>query len=244
MTTSTSTTFSPSRRRTTRSTPCVLGCCGPMLITSSLVSNIAPWCTVGVAIRSTVPAYCRDSGLGIWDSGFGLWDSPHANPAFRTRIPNPESRIPTAVSFEFRTRIPNPESRIPTSFSFDVRLFPRLAQLEPVDRVFHQQLARPFERIVLALREALPVFRHQDAPAIGVPGEVHPEHVPHLALEPVRRRPHIGHRRYRLLLADLHFDPHALAMPRGIQVVDDVEARVLAYRPVRRGDIGTEIERR
>src|SRR5467141_621575 len=194
MTTSASTTFSPSRRRTTRSTPCVLGCCGPMLITSSLVSNIAPWCTVGVAIRSTVPAYWRDSG-------FGIRDSPHTNPAFQPRIPNPESRIPTG-------------------FSFDVRLFPRLAQLEPVDRVFHQQLARPFERIVLALWEALPVFRHQDAPAIGVPGEVHPEHVPHLALEPVRRRPHVGHRRYRLLLADLHFDPHALAMPRGIQVVD------------------------
>src|SRR5712691_3108643 len=143
MTTSASTTFSPSRRRTTRSTPCVLGCCGPMLITSSLVSNIAPWCTVGVAIRSTVPAYWRDSGFGIRDSGFGLWDSPHTNPAFRTRIPNPESRLPTGLSF-------------------DVRLFPRLAQLEPVDRVFHQQLARPFERIVLALREALPVFRHQD----------------------------------------------------------------------------------
>src|SRR5206468_3583299 len=42
MTTSASTTFSPSRRSTTRSTPCVLGCCGPMLITSSFVSNIAP----------------------------------------------------------------------------------------------------------------------------------------------------------------------------------------------------------
>src|SRR5437773_11753833 len=42
MTTSQSTTFSPSSRSTTRSTPCVLGCCGPMLITSSFVSNIAP----------------------------------------------------------------------------------------------------------------------------------------------------------------------------------------------------------
>src|SRR5574338_534067 len=41
MTTSASTTRSPSRRSTTRSTPCVLGCCGPMLMTSSLVSNIS-----------------------------------------------------------------------------------------------------------------------------------------------------------------------------------------------------------
>src|SRR3954454_3239507 len=42
MTTSEPTTRSPSRWRTTRSTPCVLGCCGPMLSTSSVVSNIIP----------------------------------------------------------------------------------------------------------------------------------------------------------------------------------------------------------
>src|SRR5688500_8361313 len=48
MTTSESTTFSPSSRRTTRSTPCVLGCCGPMLITSSSVSNIGPCSGVGL----------------------------------------------------------------------------------------------------------------------------------------------------------------------------------------------------
>src|SRR5208283_1409520 len=32
-------TFSPSRRRITRSTPCVAGCCGPMLMTSSFASR-------------------------------------------------------------------------------------------------------------------------------------------------------------------------------------------------------------
>src|SRR5271168_3482993 len=32
-------TFSPSSRRITRSTPCVAGCCGPMLMTSSLASR-------------------------------------------------------------------------------------------------------------------------------------------------------------------------------------------------------------
>src|SRR5215469_10955958 len=32
-------TFSPSRRRMTRSTPWVAGCCGPMLMTSSLASR-------------------------------------------------------------------------------------------------------------------------------------------------------------------------------------------------------------
>src|SRR5258708_15037755 len=49
MTTSPSTTFSPSRRSTTRSTPCVLGCCGPMFNTSSLVSNIAPRTVFGTS---------------------------------------------------------------------------------------------------------------------------------------------------------------------------------------------------
>src|SRR6266704_6644160 len=114
MTTSAPTTCSPSSRSTTRSTPCVLGCWGPMLITSSSVSNIAPWWTVGAAISVSL---------------------------------------------------------------FNIRLVPRLAQLQPVDRVLHQQLARPLERIVFPLRMALPVIGHQDAPAIGVVCEVHAEHV-------------------------------------------------------------------
>ena len=80
--------------------------------------------------------------------------------------------------------------------------FARLAQLQPVERVFHQQLARPLERIVLPLRKALPVVGHQDAPAIGMAGEVHAEHVVDLALEPVRGRPDAGDRRQRLVLAD------------------------------------------
>src|SRR5207253_4200516 len=100
ITTSASTTFSPSRRSTTRSTPCVLGCCGPMLITSSFVSNIAPW-----------------------------------------TVPPVSSAFPVLLN---------------------VGLVARLAQLQPVDRVLHQQLARPLERIVLPLRESLPVFRPQD----------------------------------------------------------------------------------
>src|SRR5476649_2740494 len=132
MTTSPSTTFSPSRRSTTRSTPCVLGCCGPMLITSSLVSNIAPRTVAGVS-----------------------------------------SALPVLLN---------------------VCLFARLAQLEPVDRVFHQQFAGTLERIVLPLREPLPVVGHQDAPAIRVAGEQNPEHVVDLALEPVGSRPDAGHR--------------------------------------------------
>src|SRR3954468_4470398 len=112
MTTSASTTFSPSRRRITRSTPCVLGCCGPMLITSSFVSNMAP-CTV-----------CGCTLLNVC-------------------------------------------------------FFPLLAQFQPVQRVLHKHLAGSLERVVLALRIALPVFGHQDPSAIGVAGEINTEHVEH-----------------------------------------------------------------
>src|SRR4051812_43948957 len=139
MTTSASTTFSPSRRSTTRSTPCVLGCCGPMLITSSLVSNIAP-CTA----------------------------------------PPVSSALPVLLN---------------------VGLVACLPQLQPVLRVFHQELAGPFERIILPLRKALPVFGHEDPPAIGMTGEVHAEHVVDLAFEPVRGRPDLAHRRHRLRFA-------------------------------------------
>src|SRR4029453_1354117 len=132
MTTSASTTFSPSSRSTTRSTPCVLGCCGPMLITSSLVSNIAP----------------------------------------RT-VPGVSSAFPVLLN---------------------VGLLARLAQLQPIFGVFHQQLAGALERIVLPLGKPPPVGGHQDAGGIGVRREVPPEHVVDLALEPVRGRPDAGDR--------------------------------------------------
>src|SRR5213080_4385687 len=211
MTTSQSTTFSPSSRSTTRRTPCVLGCCGPMLITSSLVSNIAPWWTVCVSIKNSVGEWRRDSGFGIWD------------------LQNPESqRIPKSQ------RIPNPsESRIPTR-SLDLCFFPCLSELQPVERILHQQLAGTFERIVLALGESLPVLGHEDAPAIGMAGEVHPEHVVHLALEPVGRSPHAGDRRNRLMRRDLHLQPHAVSMPRRVQHVQTVESPFGPRRPVGR----------
>src|SRR5262245_56807288 len=160
MTTSASTTFSPSSRRTTRSTPCVLGCCGPMLITSSFVSNIAPRTVSG----------CMNGAL------------------------------------------------------LNLGLFLGLPELQPVDRILHEELAGPFERIVFALRKSLPVVGHQDASAIRVAGEVDAEHVPHFAFEPVRRGPHARRRRQAVGFADLHLDADAMAVARRIQAVDDVEA--------------------
>src|SRR5712692_4083887 len=139
MTTSASTTFSPSRRSTTRSTPCVLGCCGPMLSTSSLVSNMAPWWMVGVSMRSL-------SCLGASVLGF-------VGPPKHPGTHEPKHR-----------------------HLLDICLVSCLPQLQPVDRILHEQFARTLERIVLALRESLPVLRHQDAPPVGMSGEIHAEH--------------------------------------------------------------------
>src|SRR5262245_26091817 len=169
MTTSASTTFSPSRRSTTRSTPCVLGCCGPMLITSSLVSNMAPWRIAGV--------------LTIQES---LVTSPWSvlGPASRSRV------------------------------LFNLRLVPCLPQPQPVERVFHQQLAGSLERIVFSLGKALPVLRHQDPPPIGMASKVDAEHVEDLALEPISGRPDRCHRGKGLILGDLRLDTHSVPMAR------------------------------
>src|SRR3989442_11102501 len=97
----------------------------------------------------------------------------------------------------------------------NVSFIPGLAELEPVDGIFHQQLAWPFERIVLALRMALPVFGHENPEAIGMPGEVDAEQVEHFALEPVRGRPDARDRCKRRVLGDDHLDAHAMTMTRG-----------------------------
>src|SRR3989442_12351059 len=131
MTTSASTTFSPSRRNTTRSTPCVLGCCGPMLITSSLVSNIAPWWIVGVL-------------AGVPVIFFYFVVGPHPQDVCRARSSLARlclNRLPACSG--------NSHSAGLQACLFDISFFSCLPQLEPVQRVFHEQLARTFERIVL-----------------------------------------------------------------------------------------------
>src|ERR1043166_4498549 len=85
----------------------------------------------------------------------------------------------------------------------NVCFFPGLPQFQPVERVFHQQLARAFERIVLALRMPLPVLRHENAAAIGMAREVDAEHVEHFTLEPVGGGPDAADRGERLVLTDL-----------------------------------------
>src|SRR5438067_3092613 len=125
MTTSQSTTFSPSSRSTTRSTPCVLGCCGPMFSTSSLVSNIAP---LTVCVSMSRSCYVRRAACIV-------------------------------LRYDER-RTTNDERPL-----LYICFVPRLPQLQPVERVFHQQFAGALERIILPLRKSLPVVRHQNPTA-------------------------------------------------------------------------------
>src|SRR5213076_682474 len=106
MTHSVPVTFSPSSLRITRSTPCVEGCCGPMLRTSSVESK------------------------------------------------NVVSGIP----------------RLLAAFDVQVLPYPLLVLLN--------------DPVVLAQREACPLFRHQDTPHVRMPREFDAEHVEHLALQP------------------------------------------------------------
>src|ERR1019366_9990257 len=100
-------TFSPSSLRMTRSTPCVEGCCGPMLSTSSVESRKV------------------------------------------------ESGILASLA----------------AFNAQVLLHPALVLLN--------------NRIVLAQRIALPFLGHEDAPQVGVAGELDAEYIEHLALQPI-----------------------------------------------------------
>src|SRR5206468_9634938 len=52
-----------------------------------------------------------------------------------------------------RSSGPKPKAMSPMPALLHLRFFPRLTQLQPVQRILHQQLAGTFERIVLALRK-------------------------------------------------------------------------------------------
>ena len=90
----------------------------------------------------------------------------------------------------------------------------------------HERLA-PLERVVLAQRVPLELVVHEEAPQVGVVREADPVHVEAVALEPVgpaadgRDARHDGIR-----LRHLHPQANAPVVPRRVEVVDDLEARL------------------
>ncbi len=128
---------------------------------------------------------------------------------------DPEHAVRARV---LRTHVDDELVRLEYGISHESFDFLAVLHPQPVHRVLHQQLAGPFERVVLALRDG-PASRRASGCAAGPGWPVEPdaEHVEHFALEPVRRRPDAGDGRNRLAVARLHFQPDAMLERNRVQ---------------------------
>src|SRR5664280_122562 len=169
----TSLTSSPSSVTTRRSTPCVDGCCGPMLTTTSLKAR-----------------------------------------------PSTSEPSPRAVASSMRRRA----SLTASSGSGVSNCSNMRVVLDEVD-------------VVLAQRVADEVVLEQDAAQVGMPEVLDPDHVPSLALMPVRGRPDTGHGvDLGLRARQLHVQLEVrVRLPR-VHVVDALDVAHLVHA-------GDEVER-
>src|SRR5260221_9883858 len=179
------TTVSPSIVNISRSTPCVLGCCGPilMVIVSMRCPPSADW------LSSTI--YC------VFMSCFCI--RPRHWISFSYLLPLLGSRL--LVLADFAAAL--------VEFAAEW-CSERLAANAGVNVV--RDLAAPVrlreikagERIVLAQRMGRPIHGHQDTTQVGMACEENTKEIVYLALEPVRRRPDTCHGRHgRMVLASL-----------------------------------------
>src|SRR5881628_3347887 len=103
------------------------------------------------------------------------------------------------------------------------------------------------DRIVLPERVADELLVEQQALQVRMAGEAHPEHVPHLALEPVGNGPEAaGRRHHRVVFRHTHLHAQTMVVRHREEVIDDLEARpVLAageLRVVHRGQVRQHVE--
>jgi hypothetical protein len=99
----------------------------------------------------------------------------------------------------------------------------------------------PAQRVVLALRVALPVLGHLDADQVGVPVETDAEEVVGLPLHEVGRRPDPGHRRdVGVLDRDPDLEPDPDVVVEGVEVVVGAQplGPVVVLQVVDPGDAG------
>src|SRR5206468_5057331 len=176
------TTVSPSSSSTSRSTPCVAGCCGPMLI--SMCSPSSSGSTAGAALSGTrFPASSVASG---------------------TRCGRPWASSPVVESSTSTVRVV--VGMLLSHLLAAAQPLP-LLERELIERLEHRQL---FHRVLglgvqredlsqllgaaepAAQREILPqripflvLLPHQDATQVGMPVEADAEHVVALPLHPI-----------------------------------------------------------
>src|SRR5579864_6122420 len=197
MTHSSPMTFSPSSRRITRSTPCVAGCCGPMLMTSSLAS------------RNVLSGVSRSSGESVLGSVIAeILRVPSAEilrvscqPRSREIQTRPQEiqpqsgdgMQPTAQAVgETEKEQPAPKgrkkfaNRIPLGRPISIQS--SLPALDPQINL-HPLIILLQDSVILSQRISLPPVGQQNALHVRMPVELNPKHVENFTLQPVGSRP-------------------------------------------------------
>src|SRR5262245_29129133 len=180
MTVRASVTVSPSSSRMMRSTPCVDGCCGPMFTTirSSWIGSPEPPRTLSqsppVTLKTRPSVVSRASAYASVLNCASYGSRLRGSQARSSR-----SSAPLGIALRGSQAR---SSRSPVSPPFIRRRDLRALVL---DRDAAQ-------RVVLALRVALPVVRHEDPGQPRVAVEDDAEHVVRLPLLPVGRRVDLG----------------------------------------------------
>src|SRR6478672_6224277 len=217
-----SVTVSPSSSRMRRSTPCVDGCCGPMLTTMR-----SSWRDVASSMRSSQspPEVLRTKAPSAADSSA------------------PDVAYGSLVRWVVLMRGPRKGSER----SADLCGVPLVVAPALVGRRDRRALVLDgdaAERVVLALRVAGPVVRHEDPGQGRVAVELDPEHVPCLALVPVVRGVDRDDRRdvgVGVGTGDLDADPLVVVGDRQ-KVVDGVQLAPGLVRVVDAGDAEAQLE--
>src|SRR6476661_10045809 len=217
-----SVTVSPSSSRMRRSTPWVDGCCGPMLTTIR-----SSWSEVASSMRSSQspPEVLRTKAPSAADSSA------------------PDVAYGSLVRWVVLMRGPRKGSER----SADLCGVPLVVAPALVGRRDRRALVLDgdaAERVVLALRVAGPVVRHEDPREGRMAVELEPEHVPRLPLVPVVRGVDRNDRRdvrVGVGAGDLDADPVVVVGDRQ-EVVDGVQLAAGLVRVVDAGDAHAQLE--
>src|SRR5258708_29889457 len=183
------TMVSPSRVSTRRNTPCVEGCCGPMLMVmvSRRVRSLS--CTLSSTSSACCSSVCMPSLylLTAARRSLACLRVPLAPAAFRPLRPFRLAWIACGRRLLGALRR---AQRLPADALGQWRAKRHLAT--PV-RLWQLDTR---QRVVLAQRMAHPVLRHDDAGEVRMPGEANAAQVEDFALEEGGGRPHRGQRRH------------------------------------------------
>src|SRR5580704_9751358 len=105
-----------------------------------------------------------------------------------------------------------------------------------------RNIAVALDGIIFAQRMAFPVVGKQNTPQIGMSGELNPEHVENLALEPIRALPY-GNERIDDGIVNAQLDADAQLLPQRDRNQLIVQFKARFHRiAVESGSIGEEVE--